>query len=215
MFESLRVWCFFLTFVLRRRCKWPRSLLRGKTLLPLLSVFLKRSRKCPSGWCCFHSGSCLTLVFQLCWRLRTRLTFNSFIKEQAFSSSLNICVCVYLHPHRTNSDSALHTSVMNPPTGDPFTTGCPTLTPQNTRRTGEKQKRQGWQLVLKSILNNYFGNTIMEVFFSAKFYSNHTQVTGSLFSSTVFKIKYKNMYILYYFYSDLILYAFLLEFPQK
>ncbi|XP_039974780.1 CREB-regulated transcription coactivator 2 isoform X1 [Xiphias gladius] len=39
--------------------------------------------------------------------------------------------------NRTNSDSALHTSVMNPPTGDPFTTGGPTFTPQNTRRTGQ------------------------------------------------------------------------------
>lgn len=39
--------------------------------------------------------------------------------------------------NRTNSDSALHTSVMNPPTGDPFTTGGPTLTPQSTRRTGQ------------------------------------------------------------------------------
>ncbi|TKS82729.1 CREB-regulated transcription coactivator 2 [Collichthys lucidus] len=37
--------------------------------------------------------------------------------------------------NRTNSDSALHTSVMNPPTGDPFTTGGPTLTPQSNRRT--------------------------------------------------------------------------------
>ncbi|XP_078027431.1 CREB-regulated transcription coactivator 2 isoform X3 [Epinephelus lanceolatus] len=39
--------------------------------------------------------------------------------------------------NRTNSDSALHTSVMNPPTGDPFTTGGPTLTPQGNRRTGQ------------------------------------------------------------------------------
>ncbi|XP_040899596.1 CREB-regulated transcription coactivator 2 isoform X2 [Toxotes jaculatrix] len=39
--------------------------------------------------------------------------------------------------NRTNSDSALHTSVMNPPTGDPFTTGGPTFTPQSTRRTGQ------------------------------------------------------------------------------
>ncbi|XP_035862169.1 CREB-regulated transcription coactivator 2-like isoform X2 [Sander lucioperca] len=39
--------------------------------------------------------------------------------------------------NRTNSDSALHTSVMNPPTGDPFTTGGPTLTPQSTRRSGQ------------------------------------------------------------------------------
>ncbi|XP_041648973.1 CREB-regulated transcription coactivator 2 isoform X4 [Cheilinus undulatus] len=38
---------------------------------------------------------------------------------------------------RTNSDSALHTSVMNPPTGDPFTTGGPTLTPQSSRRSGQ------------------------------------------------------------------------------
>ncbi|XP_029694089.1 CREB-regulated transcription coactivator 2 isoform X2 [Takifugu rubripes] len=37
--------------------------------------------------------------------------------------------------NRTNSDSALHTSVMNPPSGDPFTTGAPTLTLQ--RRTGQ------------------------------------------------------------------------------
>uniref|UniRef100_UPI0037E7F4D3 CREB-regulated transcription coactivator 2 isoform X3 n=1 Tax=Semicossyphus pulcher TaxID=241346 RepID=UPI0037E7F4D3 len=39
--------------------------------------------------------------------------------------------------NRTNSDSALHTSVMNPPIGDPFTTGGPTLTPQSNRRTGQ------------------------------------------------------------------------------
>nr|XP_046256885.1 CREB-regulated transcription coactivator 2 isoform X2 [Scatophagus argus] len=39
--------------------------------------------------------------------------------------------------NRTNSDSALHTSVMNPPTGDPFATGGPTLHPQNNRRTGQ------------------------------------------------------------------------------
>ncbi|XP_022617729.1 CREB-regulated transcription coactivator 2-like isoform X2 [Seriola dumerili] len=38
---------------------------------------------------------------------------------------------------RTNSDSALHTSVMNPPTGDPFTTGGPTFTPQSSRRSGQ------------------------------------------------------------------------------
>ncbi|XP_008297208.1 CREB-regulated transcription coactivator 2 [Stegastes partitus] len=39
--------------------------------------------------------------------------------------------------NRTNSDSALHTSVMNPPAGDPFTTGGPTLTPQSSRHTGQ------------------------------------------------------------------------------
>ncbi|KAM8826082.1 CREB-regulated transcription coactivator 2 [Synchiropus picturatus] len=39
--------------------------------------------------------------------------------------------------NRTNSDSALHTSVMNPPSGDPFTTGGPTLLPHSGRRTGE------------------------------------------------------------------------------
>ncbi|XP_069392948.1 CREB-regulated transcription coactivator 2 isoform X2 [Paralichthys olivaceus] len=39
--------------------------------------------------------------------------------------------------NRTNSDSALHTSVMNPPTGDPFTTGGPTFTPQSSRRSGQ------------------------------------------------------------------------------
>ncbi|KAM7421637.1 hypothetical protein PAMA_015678 [Pampus argenteus] len=38
---------------------------------------------------------------------------------------------------RTNSDSALHTSVMNPPTGDPFATRGPTLTPQSSRCTGQ------------------------------------------------------------------------------
>ncbi|XP_072316726.1 CREB-regulated transcription coactivator 2-like isoform X2 [Eucyclogobius newberryi] len=38
--------------------------------------------------------------------------------------------------NRTNSDSALHTSVMNPPAADPFTTGGHTLTPQGNRRTG-------------------------------------------------------------------------------
>ncbi|XP_026172457.1 CREB-regulated transcription coactivator 2 isoform X2 [Mastacembelus armatus] len=41
--------------------------------------------------------------------------------------------------NRTNSDSALHTSVMNPPTGDPFTTGGPTLTPQGSRRSGQSE----------------------------------------------------------------------------
>ncbi|XP_068567676.1 CREB-regulated transcription coactivator 2 isoform X2 [Cebidichthys violaceus] len=43
--------------------------------------------------------------------------------------------------NRTNSDSALHTSVMNPPTGDPFTTGgltlSPCLIPQSSRRSGQ------------------------------------------------------------------------------
>ncbi|XP_024114156.1 CREB-regulated transcription coactivator 2 isoform X2 [Oryzias melastigma] len=38
---------------------------------------------------------------------------------------------------RTNSDSALHTSVMNPPAGDPFTMGGPALTPQSSRRSGQ------------------------------------------------------------------------------
>uniref|UniRef100_A0A1A7XA80 CREB regulated transcription coactivator 2 n=1 Tax=Iconisemion striatum TaxID=60296 RepID=A0A1A7XA80_9TELE len=36
---------------------------------------------------------------------------------------------------RTNSDSALHTSVMNPPMGDPFTMGGPALTPQSNRKS--------------------------------------------------------------------------------
>nr|XP_057910108.1 CREB-regulated transcription coactivator 2-like [Doryrhamphus excisus] len=36
--------------------------------------------------------------------------------------------------HRTNSDSALHTSVMNPPSGDPFTTGGSALTSHGGRR---------------------------------------------------------------------------------
>ncbi|XP_077384397.1 CREB-regulated transcription coactivator 2 isoform X2 [Festucalex cinctus] len=36
--------------------------------------------------------------------------------------------------NRTNSDSALHTSVMNPPSGDPFATGGHTLTPHSRRR---------------------------------------------------------------------------------
>ncbi|XP_063736120.1 CREB-regulated transcription coactivator 2 isoform X2 [Eleginops maclovinus] len=39
--------------------------------------------------------------------------------------------------NRTNSDSALHTSVMNPPPGDPFSTGGHPLTPQNSRRSGQ------------------------------------------------------------------------------
>ncbi|KAM6910024.1 CREB-regulated transcription coactivator 2 [Xenentodon cancila] len=39
--------------------------------------------------------------------------------------------------NRTNSDSALHTSVMNPPTGDPFSTGGVALTPQTSRRSGQ------------------------------------------------------------------------------
>ncbi|KAM3873536.1 CREB-regulated transcription coactivator 2 [Diretmus argenteus] len=41
--------------------------------------------------------------------------------------------------NRTNSDSALHTSVMKPPTGDPFTTGGPTLTSQTGRCTGQSE----------------------------------------------------------------------------
>ncbi|XP_068179371.1 CREB-regulated transcription coactivator 2-like isoform X2 [Antennarius striatus] len=41
--------------------------------------------------------------------------------------------------NRTNSDSALHTSVMNPPTGDPFTTGGRTLSSLNNRRTGHSE----------------------------------------------------------------------------
>ncbi|XP_041843664.1 CREB-regulated transcription coactivator 2 [Melanotaenia boesemani] len=36
--------------------------------------------------------------------------------------------------NRTNSDSALHTSVMNPPTGDPFTVGGSGLTAQSSSR---------------------------------------------------------------------------------
>ncbi|KAG7282996.1 hypothetical protein CRUP_028513 [Coryphaenoides rupestris] len=39
---------------------------------------------------------------------------------------------------RTNSDSALHTSVMNPPTGDPFSSGH-SLTPQTSRRAGQTE----------------------------------------------------------------------------
>ncbi|XP_077432024.1 CREB-regulated transcription coactivator 2 isoform X2 [Vanacampus margaritifer] len=39
--------------------------------------------------------------------------------------------------NRTNSDSALHTSVMNPPSGDPFATGGHTLTPHSGRHNGE------------------------------------------------------------------------------
>ncbi|XP_034408906.1 CREB-regulated transcription coactivator 2 isoform X2 [Cyclopterus lumpus] len=39
--------------------------------------------------------------------------------------------------NRTNSDSALHTSVMNPSTGDPFTAGGCSLTPQSNRCTGQ------------------------------------------------------------------------------
>lgn len=48
--------------------------------------------------------------------------------------------------HRTNSDSALHTSVMNPPSGDPFTTGAPTLTLQ--RRTGYPQGKLSYFSIL-------------------------------------------------------------------
>ncbi|XP_034553415.1 uncharacterized protein LOC117822676 [Notolabrus celidotus] len=44
--------------------------------------------------------------------------------------------------NRTNSDSALHTSVMNPTTGDPFMTGGPTLTPQGNRRSGDGEGRR-------------------------------------------------------------------------
>lgn len=47
----------------------------------------------------------------------------------SFSSPNAFSLC------RTNSDSALHTSVMNPPAGDPFSAGH-TLTPQG-RLTGE------------------------------------------------------------------------------
>ncbi|XP_030605649.1 CREB-regulated transcription coactivator 2 isoform X2 [Archocentrus centrarchus] len=39
--------------------------------------------------------------------------------------------------NRTNSDSALHTSVMNPLTRDPFATGGPTLAPQSPRLSGQ------------------------------------------------------------------------------
>ncbi|MED6291839.1 hypothetical protein CHARACLAT_027768 [Characodon lateralis] len=38
---------------------------------------------------------------------------------------------------RTNSDSALHTSVMNPPMGDRFSRGGPALNPQGSRRGGQ------------------------------------------------------------------------------
>ncbi|XP_047217633.1 CREB-regulated transcription coactivator 2-like isoform X2 [Girardinichthys multiradiatus] len=38
---------------------------------------------------------------------------------------------------RTNSDSALHTSVMNPPMGDRFSRGGPALNPQGSRRSGQ------------------------------------------------------------------------------
>ncbi|MEQ2270908.1 hypothetical protein XENORESO_016909 [Xenotaenia resolanae] len=41
------------------------------------------------------------------------------------------------HPFRTNSDSALHTSVMNPPMGDRFSRGGPALNPQGSRRSGQ------------------------------------------------------------------------------
>lgn len=58
---------------------------------------------------------------------------------------------------RTNSDSALHTSVMNPPTGDPFTTGGPTLTPQSTRRTGETQSSPQQQAATRQKL----GHTVL------------------------------------------------------
>ncbi|CAL8248810.1 unnamed protein product [Lota lota] len=40
--------------------------------------------------------------------------------------------------NRTNSDSALHTSVMNPPSGDPFSSGH-SLTPQTPRRAGQPE----------------------------------------------------------------------------
>ncbi|XP_038137096.1 CREB-regulated transcription coactivator 2 isoform X1 [Cyprinodon tularosa] len=39
--------------------------------------------------------------------------------------------------NRTNSDSALHTSVMNPPMGDPFAMGGPAFNPQSGRRSGQ------------------------------------------------------------------------------
>ncbi|XP_058246562.1 CREB-regulated transcription coactivator 2-like isoform X2 [Hemibagrus wyckioides] len=59
------------------------------------------------------------------------------------------CSSAYLSPppdpswRRTNSDSALHTSVMNPPTGDPFSAGH-TLNPHGRRSgltEGEKGRR--------------------------------------------------------------------------
>lgn len=50
---------------------------------------------------------------------------------------------------RTNSDSALHTSVMNPPSGDPFTAGGPTLTPQSNRRSGEANKNTTGETVFR------------------------------------------------------------------
>ncbi|XP_049585714.1 CREB-regulated transcription coactivator 2 isoform X3 [Syngnathus scovelli] len=39
--------------------------------------------------------------------------------------------------NRTNSDSALHTSAMNPPSGEPFATGGHALAPHGGRRNGE------------------------------------------------------------------------------
>ncbi|XP_013884855.1 CREB-regulated transcription coactivator 2, partial [Austrofundulus limnaeus] len=41
--------------------------------------------------------------------------------------------------NRTNSDSALHTSVMNPPMGDPFTMGGPSFTSQSNRHSGHTE----------------------------------------------------------------------------
>ncbi|KAK5891676.1 hypothetical protein CesoFtcFv8_012131 [Champsocephalus esox] len=58
-------------------------------------------------------------------------------RRQVDSSPYN---SAYLSPppdpswRRTNSDSALHTSVMNPPQGDPFSTGGPL---QSSRRSGQ------------------------------------------------------------------------------
>ncbi len=45
---------------------------------------------------------------------------GSSVNHMSLSVS-HVCVCVCVC--RTNSDSALHTSVMNPPAGDPFSSG--------------------------------------------------------------------------------------------
>lgn len=65
----------------------------------------------------------------LFWSMWVDVAMERDPLDISFSSPNAFSLC------RTNSDSALHTSVMNPPAGDPFSAGH-TLTPQG-RLTGE------------------------------------------------------------------------------
>ncbi len=73
-----------------------------------------------------------TLLLLLLYNIRFYFFILNIIFERFTSSvvsalicvifiHINVCVCVCAR--RTNSDSALHTSVMNPPAGDPFSAG--------------------------------------------------------------------------------------------